>query len=278
VKDIVDEVLALVSAEWFGVPDGIEVVPGGWHWGIEGAPACPAHFGAPSRYMFQPNPGEEATALGRQSGKALNEAVGRLVRSHRASGSAPASPLGRAMFEAIPDDDDRLTRTLIGVMMGFLPTVDGNLRGALYEWVNDRSLWDYQLAYLGDPGVTSLDKALNVLWPRLERTMQLRPVPELVWRTALVRHQIGSVEVEAGEKVVVSIVSATHESLDNDERGVFPVFGGDRSREVHPTHACPGYRMAVGVMLGTLAALLQSARIRPTLSAMTLKLSRLAGD
>jgi hypothetical protein len=31
---------------------------------------------------------------------------------------------------------------------------------------------------------------------------------------------------------------------------VFPVFGGDRKPTPHPTHACPGYEAAIGVMLG----------------------------
>ena len=45
--------------------------------------------------------------------------------------------IGNALFDAFSGDMDLLTSTLIGVMMGFLPTVDGNMRGALYEWVNE---------------------------------------------------------------------------------------------------------------------------------------------
>lgn len=274
VKDIVDEVLAGVSAEWFGLPDGGDVVAGGWHWRSDQPPTCPGHFHSPSRYMFQPNPGREASATGQRHGKALNTAVKAFVTSHRTLGSAPSAPLGRALFDAIPADDERLARTLIGVMMGFLPTVDGNLRGTLYEWISDRSLWDHQLAYLAGVGTIPFARAKSSLLPPLRRTLQLRPVPELAWRIALTRHHLGPVEVEPGDKIAVSIVSAMQECLLNDDRDLFPVFGGDRSQSAHPTHACPGYKMALGVMLGTLAGLLESARLRPTMSPMALRLSR----
>ena len=82
-------------------------------------------------------------------------------------------------------------------MMGFLPTVDGNIRGVLYEWVFDRSLWDLQLDYLAEKTPPRLEKAWDVLWMPLVRTLLLRPVPELVWRTAVDAHSLGPVEVRA---------------------------------------------------------------------------------
>ena len=281
VRDIIDDVLAGVSNEWFGLPDGGDVVAGGWHWHWRSGdpPTCPGHFHSPSRYMFQPNPGPEATKAGQQHGKALNTAVRAFVDSHRMIETAPKGPLARALFDAIPDDNERLARTLIGVMMGFLPTVDGNLRSALYEWVSDRSLWDHQIAYLADGGADSLARAESVLRAPLERTLLLRPVPELTWRTARVRHNLGPVDVNPGDRVVVSIVSATQECLIKDEVDLYPIFGGKRDdpkrdEATSATHACPGYKMAMGVMLGTLAGLMESARLSPTMSPMALRLSR----
>ena len=283
VKDIIDDVLAAVSNEWFGLPDGGDVVAGGWHWHWESGdpPTCPGHFHSPSRYMFQPNPGPEATKAGQQHGKALNTAVRTFVDSHRTLGTQPKGRLGRALFDAFPDPDDneRLTRTLIGVMMGFLPTVDGNLRSALYEWVSDRSLWDHQIAYLADGGTDSLARAKSVLRLPLQRTLLLRPVPELTWRTARLRHNLGPVDVNPGDRIVVSIVSATQECLIKDEVDLYPIFGGNRDdpkrdEATSATHACPGYKMAMGVMLGTLAAMLESASIKPDWSPMALRLSR----
>jgi Dyp-type peroxidase family len=266
VKDIVDDVLAHISNEWFGVPDGKYVAYGGWHWRRD-LPTCPGHFHSPSRYMFQPNPGPQASLVGQQHGQVLKDAIGEFFKA----GTEPEGKLGKAIFEGY--QGDQRTSTLIGVMMGFLPTVDGNIRGALFEWINDRSLWDYQLAYLADKTEDSLKKAGRTLRRPLERTLLLRPVPELVWRTALERHSLGPVEVRPGDRIVVSIVSATQECLINDEHGRYLIFGGKRSRNDHPTHACPAYKMAIGMMLGMLAGLLGSTRLRPMMSPMQLAVS-----
>jgi hypothetical protein len=215
--------------------------------------------------MFQPNPGEQATQVGQQHGRALRDAVLKLL----SAGKKDFGLLGNKLAPAYSSDPEHLGSTLIGVMMGFLPTVDGNIRGVLYEWVNDRSLWDHQLAYLADRG-TPLVKACNVLMQPLSQTLMLRPVPELVWRTALFGHSLGPVEVRPGDRIVVSIVSATQECLISGKDGLHLIFGGNRREDPHPTHACPGYRIAVGVMLGILAALLEKTRLKPTLSPMEL--------
>jgi hypothetical protein len=279
-RDIVDGVLAGLSAEWFGVPDGEYVVGGGWHWRADDHPTCPGHFHSPSRYMFQPNPGPEAARIGEQHGQATNAAVCRFLHTQGNNSARRLGKIGNALFEAFSKDIDLLTSTLIGVMMGFLPTVDGNIRGALYEWVSNPSLWDYQLEYLADDAKDSLEKASRILMRRLTKTLLLRSVPELAWRTALVRHSLGVVEVNPGDRIVVSIVSATQECLMKDEvdaDGLYFIFGGNRSEKDHPTHACPGYEMAIGVMLGMLAGLLGSTRLRPTMSPLQLAVSTLLG-
>jgi cytochrome P450 len=274
VKDFVDDLLADLCREWFGLPAEPHVAAGGWHWRDAGMPTCPGHFHSPSRYMFQPNPGKETSDAGQAHGRALNVAVRRWVTEHRHNGTVPDQALSARLFQAIPDDDERLTRTIIGVLMGFLPTVDGNLRATLYEWVNDRSLWDLQIKYCAEQA-RGLPAAQRVLLPALIRTMQLRPVPELTWRIALRKHDLGQVEVRAGETVVISIVSAMQECLADDDPDIYAVFGGARQRggeNLVPTHACPGYEMALGVLLGTLAALLDRTHLRPTLSPMALKM------
>ncbi|KRR26168.1 hypothetical protein CQ14_21005 [Bradyrhizobium lablabi] len=287
VKDIVDDILARISNEWFGVPDGTHVVRGGWHWDWkpDDPPTCPGHFHSPSRYMFQPNPGPEATLFGQQHGQALYAAVGQRLEAQRnflfrMVYGGRRGILGNALSDAFSTDPALLTSTLIGVMMGFLPTVDGNIRGALFEWVSDRSLWDHQLAYLADETKSPLERACRILMPPLERALLLHPVPELAWRTALVQHSLGPVEVHPGDRIVVSIVSATQECLINDDDdGLYLIFGGNRRKKGHhPTHACPGYDMAIGVMLGMLAGLLGSTRLRPTMSPLQLAVSLRKGD
>lgn len=270
VKDLVDGVLARFSKEWFGLPDGQYVEAGGWHWRDQAT--CPGHFHAPSRYTFQPQPGAQARKVGEEHGQLLKKQVLAFVGAARASPSAQGR-IGSELFKAF-SNDDRLASTLIGVMMGFLPTVDGNLRGVLYEWVNDRSLWDRQDALRAITTSVDLARANAALRLELDRTMQLRPVPEVVWRTALRDDRLGAVDVRAGDTVVISIVSAMQEDRLDGRRDPLVVFGGDRRKSSPPTHACPGYDMAIGVMLGFLAALMDTVELRPVASPMSLRLVR----
>ena len=113
----------------------------------------------------------------------------------------------------------------------------------------------------------------NMLRAPMRCTLRLRPVPELVWRTALTRHRLGSVEVNVGDIVVASIVSATQQDLIDDEDDLSALFGGRRDAGSNDSHACPGYRMAMGVMLGVLAGLMEHARVQPTLSPMVLRMT-----
>lgn len=278
-KEISDSVLAELCRRWFGVPkESQPIISGGWSWDwqLGQPPRCPGHFTAPSRFLFQPLPGQAATAYGQQHGQALLAAFRELVADFRASGRTPDGPLGKALFDAFPADpagNDLLARTFIGVLMGFLPTVDGNLRSCLHEWIADRSLWDLQNELALQLNPDAFSRSEKVIRPALVRTMQLRPVPELVWRTSAKDHTIGGTAIGAGRKVVIAIVSATHEALSADEHHVLPVFGGNRRDEIHPTHACPAYSAAMGVLQGVVAGILESGPVRPTPLPLTLNWS-----
>jgi hypothetical protein len=88
--------------------------------------------------------------------------------------------------------------------------------------------------------------------------MQLRPVPELVWRTATGAARIGPLAVHTGERVVVAIVSTSQSALVQADADLALNFGGDRRQAPHPTHACPGQEAAMGVLLGFVAGLLDT--------------------
>ena len=269
-KDVSDAVLATLCRKWFGMPDAKGRVDGGgwqWNWTPALPPRCPGHFAAPSRFMFQPNPGAKASKYGADHGQVLFQAFRQFVADQRQPGAPALPPLGRAIFDAFPNpqDADLLASTFIGVLMGFLPTADGNLRGALYEWINfDRRFWDLQEAYLSAAQPNFYARACAVLKEPLQRTMQLRPTPEVVWRTAVAPHKLGDVDVVPGDVVVVGIVSATQEALGADCTDVTPIFGGPpRSGTPHPTHACPGYEMGMGVILGIVAGLMEAGPVWP---------------
>jgi Dyp-type peroxidase family len=274
-KDVSDGVLARLSKAWFGVPDDAgRIEPGGWqwNWAPPAPPRCPAHFHSPSRYMFQPNPGPKATDYGEKHGQFLREAFKHFVADHRAKGTASLPPLARTIFDAFPNatDDGLLGSTFIGVLMGFLPTVDGNLRGCLYEWINDRRFWDLQETFRSDLETDIFARAVNVLKDPLRHTMQLRPVPEVTWRIAAKPHRLGDVDVVPGDKIVNAIVSATQELLAADTTDVEPIFGGNRRNATHHTHACPAYQMGMGVLLGIVTGLMEAGPVWPTPAPLTL--------
>ena len=161
-------------------------------------------------------------------------------------------------------------------MMGFLPTVDGNLRSTLYQWMDDKSLWRLQEALVSDPDKDRYAAAARILRKPLMRAMQHRPVPGMVWRTAKKRHDLGGTRVAKYDRIVVGIGSATQEDLNAGRVDVFPVFGGNRKapgRAYPPTHACPAYDMAMGVLLGIVSQLLEMGTLRPTPSPTGLQLN-----
>jgi hypothetical protein len=92
--------------------------------------------------------------------------------------------------------------------------------------------------------------------------MQLRAVPELIWRTATVSHTLGAdphrVDVKPGDIVVAGAISATQQNLQEGRPELYHAFGGNRSVPDHPTHACPGANPALAVMLGFFSALVES--------------------
>jgi Dyp-type peroxidase family len=288
VKEVADKVLALLCREWFGLPvrrrgePPPPLEPGSWRWDWkEGDPAIyPSQFTAPSRYIFQPRPNEDVKHYGERYGKALTRSLHAFIRPFQESKSAPKTPQGEdavlasAILGAFPDakaEDDFVARTFAGALMGFLPTVDGNLRLSLNEWLRDGTFWALRTAWAQRGEADAYERAKALLEEPLKEVMQLRPSPELVWRRVKgggVR--IGKEKLADGDTVVLSLVSATQQSLREDKPGakrdVTPIFGGRRTPDgAHPAHACPGYEAGMGVLLGMLAGLADvKERMRPS--------------
>lgn len=277
-RDLVDALLAALSRHWFGLPDGTLVEEGGWHW-RDGPPRCPGHFHTPSRYLFQPHPGAEAAAVGQAHGQQLRQQVGKLVAQHWRQ-PAQLGRLGADIHTAVhalepaeADAQDLVARTLVGVMMGFLPTVDGNLRGLLFDWLDDGTFWDLRRrlasARRADPpadDTAALAQIRAVLDAPLARGLQRRPVPDIVWRTVVQAHTLGEVSLQPGELVAVGIGSALHQRQLEDDLSLSALFGSDRHSpggSPGPLHACPGQEMAMGVLTGALDALMAEPGLQP---------------
>lgn len=259
-RDYLPRVLAVICQFWFGVPDGQLVEVGGWSWNdLAAQPRCPGSFVAPSRYCFYPDPNETVTRLGQSHGEALTRAIGNLF-SKVPVGKLPDAPITKGLARAIPNRDE-MVRTLVGVMIGFLPPAEANMRFALYGWIKDKTLHRVQRALLSSDEADPLTRARAELLVPLKQAIQRRPAPETLWRTATKDHVIGETQVKAGDRMIAGLVSATADAAAAGRDDIHAVFGGDRRALEHPVHACPAYDFAIGTMLGILGTLLECGRI-----------------
>ena len=268
VRELVTDMVADICEAWFGLStqDGhFERSGFRWDWSPGRPPSYPGHFMAPSRYYFQPHPGEEVERLGIAHGQALRRAM----RDHlSAAGASMKAPVARAVLGSVvvEGDVDLAARTLIGALVGFVPTVDANLRRTVVALLLDQTFWHLR-AHFAEGQSSDYQTAMDRYAPTLTRALLEHGAPEVLWRTATVAHDIGrppnAVSVAPGETVVIGLASAAQEHLERGIDDVTPLFGGGRGGR-SPTHACPGYGPAMAVLLGFIAAMSETAQaMRP---------------
>jgi len=316
--------LGRVCSAWFGLPDPEQTIMrnGGWNWhkatddADRDGPSlrtaqCPGDCLSPSRDAFYPNPTDAITMFARDHGPAIRKAGEAFVAKYVKSGTEPPGSFAKAMFELHQKgelSDDGYSRNLIGIMVGAMPPMDGNLRGVLLEWLNESTLWRHQAAYLraqAKPGKSRYAAAREALYSPMALGMCKRPAPDLIYRRALAdttlvanpvsksRVEAEDIEVKRGDKIVVSLVSVAQRSLRNpdltDEDRVSIIFGGNRVAPwqddyapdgtlvypENPVHACPAKKLAMGAMMGILAALLDAGEIQALPASLILKIKEL---
>jgi Dyp-type peroxidase family len=273
-RELIDEMLADLCERWFGLEEQTPPTHfqrGGMRWDWQrGQPVrYPGHFGASSRYIFQPHPRDEVVRYGIDHGVGVRTAMREFIEELRAAGKRPTGPVGEAACApGFPIDIDRAARALAGAVMGFVPTVEGALRRVLGEWTRDGTYW-HQRALRGGLVFANLAEARRELESPMIRALQLRPMPELIWRTATAAHTVsgtdgGCVDVQPDDVVVLSLVSSLQQGLAGGDAELAVMFGGVRGADPHPTHACPGRHAGEAAMLGVLAALVECAHsMRP---------------
>jgi hypothetical protein len=134
-----------------------------------------------------------------------------------------------------------------------LPTVNGDLVATVKNWQKSATFMVLQAKLKNSPQADDWSRANDVILQPMQETIQMAPTPDAVWRTAVKEHTLGSknpVQVHPGDKVYISIIQAMQEDLRGGVTDMCPVFGGNRAANPHPTHACPGFEMAMGVLLG----------------------------
>jgi lysophospholipase L1-like esterase len=290
-REVFDHVLQELCKAWFGLPPAFSenasqsVIPAGPRWEVppKGASRYPGDFTAPSRFIFQPWPGDEASRYGKVYGKALVGSFGQFVKSF-ADGEFPLrpdqtpAPVSEVIFRTFKGKPELITATLVGALMGMLPTLDGNLKIILNEWLKESTFWSLRLrlAELTQGQAEALDfgQIISEIAGPMHRAMQIRATPEYIWRMAKDDHTLGDLKILKGEKILISLISANQEALEQGEAlDHFITFGGNRREAAHPTHACPGYSAAQGALLGVFSALLEvKDKMRPTPAPLAFKL------
>ena len=266
--ELVDEVLARLCEAWFGlrVPDPASTDEafferGGFRWSAPGdKPRYPGHFMAPSRYLFQPRPEATVRDTGQQHARQLKKAMLDFLAASKVSplvdpATGKAAPVGRAIVDhpLSRQDADFAARTMVGAIMGFVPTMDGALRAVLSEWRRTGE-WARLRHRRRDK---DFDDALRLA---MERALQLRSVPDLVWRRAATDFDLGhGLWVEKDETLILGLGSAAQAAYEQGRLDdTHAMFGGRRGAAERPTHACPGYQAALAAMRGALGAIVES--------------------
>ena len=265
-----DFVLAGLCRIWFGLPDGNLMVTGGRLADNPGKARCPGNLTTASRYIFTPHPRQSVIDAGQQQGKKVNEAVAAWLQT---PGMPPAGTLSAGMQAELAKtgSQDRLANNIAGMMLGFTPTVQGSFLRVMETWISEEaSLWEHQQALLAvspDKPLT-FDEAKKALRDRLFATMRKHPVPEMLWRSPVDAN--GNVVADAKQRVVLGIASALAEPHAPNEL----VFGRDKDgAAVETVHGCPGYHMAMGVLLAMIGGLFKAGTLRPTGSPVLLILT-----
>ena len=256
IQEVSDVVFAAICKHWFDIPDGEFVKAGGFHLSNLLPPGrCPGDYTPPSGYIVHPDPDFLLTHIGQRTGQILREAVGKFVVSRRDPKNPPVGALTKAFFDMYPnsEDNDLLARTIVGVMMGALPTINGNLVTIVKTWMKTSTRLVLQAKLNTSPEKDEFVRAHEVIEQPMQEAMQMAPTPDALWRLAVKEHTIGTthpVQVHPGDKIYLSVVKATQEDLAAGITDVRPLFGGNRSLSPHPTHACPGFEMGFGILLG----------------------------
>ncbi len=257
----VRNVIAAVSQQWFELPDGELMKLGGIYGeaGEEEPARCPHDFGATARYVFSPNPTDFVEREGQQRGQRLRQAALDYVRRTE----SPRNGTLLAHLRSEHNSDDVIARVLVGAVHGFVGPTGGSLFSVLDQWLENEDLWRHQQALLArsyeDAPTSAFVRAKAVLGDAVVRTMQRNPFPYVLHRMPVRNTTICNVEVPAGARVVLGLVSAAQEQPGKTE----VLFGGIYGTNRAPVHACPGHEMALGTILGILSALLESAILEP---------------
>ena len=277
IAELGSALVAHLCAQWFGVVYGQNGVEEGSVEPQSEPVRCPGHFLVQARWVFSAYPNVVAENLAGLQATALKGAVEQWVKAAPTFAAAPVMNKVLAELDAAKIQGDERLGVVANVMLGLPATLLGSWVKLLVAWTGNRGLWrlQHELAQARPAGeVISYDIANRVLRSDLIRTMAVDPVADGIWRTVKGSTSLGGVEVEDGDVVWLGLGSALSAHPDDLPAAEELLFGGalDANSPGHAPHACPGRGLAMGALLGALAALLLAGHWSTTASPTTLML------
>ncbi|MEM8765980.1 MAG: hypothetical protein AAGE43_00945, partial [Pseudomonadota bacterium] len=233
---------------------------------------CPHHVISSSRFVFQPRPSDPVDATATAEGRRLRAAMDSFLAALPKQPGRWGRPHLEKLYKALKAEglEADFSAVLLGALLGYMPTVQGNFLFSTRDWLRSRDFWRVQNEYLAcrRRGLAPEQAAFEAIAPWLEETIARRPIPAMIHRRATRDLTLGDLELREGEMLVVGLVSAAAES---DFTDVSPAFGGNYEDDPKATHACPGQKLGMGTLLGMIAALFElkgTLRRAPSTSAL----------
>lgn len=269
VLDLAERVLARLCTQWFGVPDEVNLSTGTSSSAAE-PPRCPRDLVDVARYIFGAHPSAAVSAEGRRRGRAIQAAVLAWLQAHQATLPEPLPPLSRAIWQGLKHLGlPVVADTIGGVMLGFTPSVFGNYSNLMRAWIERGTdgactLWDLQAGLLQGGAVPDHAAARQHLRPALIAQMRRCPIPTTVWREkAGTPVPANPTDVKEPEKIVIGLHGVMQDPAAHDLMmwgGAWR--GGAEYPDLKTLHACPGYGLSTGVLMGIVAGLLHAGSLR----------------
>ena len=279
--------LGSLCTHWFGLPD-----PGRTFMDLDTSSptpsskkaVCPQNFFSVARYLFWPHPSEKEAQQGQEQGRLAFNAVKAFLA---AGGPDPmlgelSRKIAHRLAPLSKKDPEVIARTIAGVMLGFPPTVHQNFLRVMTGWIESQSitpasgarvsLWDLQADLLAAGPDADYATTANALRGPLLAQMRRNPAPEMIWRED--RNPSKTAADGEPDKTVVWLTGVMMDPDADDSM----MFGGrynagtGRPKGLETVHGCPGYEMAIGVLLGMVSAILRAGTLRPTPSSTVVNL------
>jgi hypothetical protein len=275
--DLGTRLIAHLLHVWFGVAYGGGVAEEGGLDPQQTPVRCPGHFLSLARSVFSAYPNETAKKLAKGHGGAVKNAVNVWTAAAQPRASAPVLYEVWAALQAAQPAlaDAEMKGTVANVMLGLPATLLGSWFKLLRELIAKRRLWALQLQLLpvAAIGPVAHADAQALLHDAIIEGMAADPVADGIWRTARQAVKLGEVDIQPEDIVWLGLGSALSEKKGDLPAMKNLLFGGAPGQA---PHACPGRDMAIGVLLGALAALLTSGELATTPSPTVLSLKPLS--